>query len=139
MQPVAPPATQSFHLGDLLSVTDGKLVSPDHIDGVYRLLDFVTGEKHMTHQLPRAVGVVKPWLLRQHPWLADINVPAGLSGKEAVMSWLATATQTVGSFHTVEAMPFGMYVGREPIAEFREMNPRTSVISFDELDGGVSA
>lgn len=110
-----------FHLGDLLSVTDGKLVSPDHIDGVYNLVDFVTGQQHMTHQLPRAADVVKPWLLEQHPWLADIVVPAGLGSKEAVMSWLATATGVVGSFHEVTAMPFGMYVGRDPMLEAEEM------------------
>lgn len=121
--------TKTFHLGDLLSITDGKLVSPDHIGGVYNVIDFVTGEKHMTHQLPRAAGVVKPWLLEQHPWLADIAVPAGLNSKEAAMSWLAVATKSVGSFHEVQAMPLGMYVGREPIAELREMAPQAQIVA----------
>jgi hypothetical protein len=57
------PASRAFHLGDLLSVTTGILVSLDHIGGVYRVVDFVTGQQHMTHQLPRACGVVNPWLL----------------------------------------------------------------------------
>lgn len=123
--------TKTFHLGDLLSVTDGHLVSPDHIGGVYNVVDFVTGEKHMTHQLPRACDVVKPWLLEQHPWLADITVPDDLRSKEAVESWLAVATESHGSFHAVEPMPFGMYVGREPIAELQEMAPHAQIIEVE--------
>lgn len=123
--------TKTFHLGDLLSVTDGHLVSPDHMGGVYSVVDYVTGEQHMTHQLPRACDVVKPWLLQQHPWLADITVPDDLRSKEAFESWLAVATQSHGSFHAVEQMPLGMYVGREPIAELREMAPHAQIIEVE--------
>jgi hypothetical protein len=59
--------TKRYHVGGLLSVTDGRLVSPTHINGVYDVVDFVTGQAHMTHQLGRACDQVKPWLLRQHP------------------------------------------------------------------------
>lgn len=123
--------TKTFHLGDLLSITDGKLVSPNHIHGVYDVVDFVTGENHMTHQLPRAAEVVKPWLLEQYPWLADVTVPAGLNSKTKVYGWLNTITPTLGEYHEVESMPFGMYVGREPIAEAREMLPASAVILGD--------
>lgn len=119
---------EMFHLGDLLSVTDGHLVSPDHIDGVYRILDFVTGEAHMTHQLPRGAKVVKPWLLEQHPWLEDIPVPDDMNSKDEVMSWLALMTAKFGEFHEVAPMPFGMYVGREPIAELRQLAPHARII-----------
>lgn len=123
--------TGAYHLGDLLSITDGSLVSPRHMDGVYDLIDFVTGEKHLTHQLPRAAHVVRPWLLAQHPWLAGIKVPA-LRGKEEVLSWLAGAVERHGELHQVRAMPFGMYVGREPIAEAREMAPNATIITLEE-------
>lgn len=123
--------TRDFHLGDLLSITDGHLVSPRHIDGVYDVIDFVTGEAHMTHQLMRAAEVIKPWLLEQHPWLADITVPDGLGSEEGVLTWLVGATEKHGANHPVKAMPFGAYVGREPIAEFREMNPNAKVIVID--------
>lgn len=100
-----PQTSKRFHLGDLLSITDGALVSPSHIGGVYDVVDFVTGEAHMTHQLPRAAGVVKPWLLQQHPWLAEITVPKGLNSKDAVFGWLKLATDSYGEYHEVEAMP----------------------------------
>lgn len=133
---------RSFHLGDLLSITDGHLVSPDHIGGVYKLVDFVTGQAHMTHQLPRAADVVKPWLLRQHPWLAEIVVPDRLDSEEKVLSWLVRATDRWGAMHEVEAMPFGAYLGRDPLAELEEMLPEDAIVlkvEYDPLDdGGLS-
>jgi len=130
--------SKSFHVGDLLSVTDGRLVSPSHIGGVYAVVDFVTGQAHMTHQLGRAAEVVRPWLLEQHPWLADVvfdyEIPPGTSNDDAmliIMAWLAGVAAEHGERHDVEPMPFGMYVGREPIAELREMAPHAQIISLD--------
>ena len=131
-------------MGDLLSVTDGRLVSPDHIGGVYNVVDFVTGEAHMTHQLPRACDVVGPWLLEQHPWLADVefdfDIPKGADRDQAmavVMAWLEGVVAEHGEMHEVEAMPFGMYVGRELVAELREMAPHMQVVPI-ELSGGAA-
>jgi hypothetical protein len=134
---------RTFHLGDLLSITDGKLVSPRHMDGVYDIVDFVTGEQHFTHQLIRASGVVKTWLLNQHPWLADVDVdfdiPKGATSDEAkaiVDAWLTEAVDKHGERHPVEPMPFGMYVGREPIAELRELAPHAQIIAVNTGDDG---
>jgi hypothetical protein len=74
------------------------------------------------------VDVVKPWLLLQHPWLADIVVPANLGSEKAVMSWLTKTARSAGTFHEVTAMPLGMYVGREPIAELEEMVGKDRVL-----------
>jgi hypothetical protein len=123
--------TETFHLGDLLSITSGILVSPDRIGGVYRIVDFVTGQQHLTHQLPRASQVVKPWLIQQHPWLDEITVPSSLSSEAEVFGWLATATGRWGEHHEVTRMPFGMYVGRDPIAELREMAPHAQIIQVE--------
>lgn len=135
---------RSFHIGDLLTVVDGRLVSPNHIGGVYEVVDFVTGQQHMTHQLGRAAQVVKPWLLEQHPWLTDVEfsyeIPDGASNEQAgdiIATWLAGEAAVWGEFHEVEPMPFGAYVGREPIAELREMAPHAEIISV-ELPGDES-
>lgn len=137
--------SKEFHVGDLLSVTDGRLVSPNHIGGVYEVVDFVTGEAHMTHQLPRVCETVRPWLLDQHPWLADVvfdfEIPDGAEREEAqqiVFGWLAGVVATHGEMHEVTPMPLGMYVGREPIAELREMAPHAKVITIDPSTGDVS-
>lgn len=43
-----------FHLGDVLSITTGHLLSPRHMEGVYEILNHMTGDQLFTHQLPRA-------------------------------------------------------------------------------------
>jgi hypothetical protein len=51
-----------FHIGDLLSVTDGRLLSPNHVQGVIELLSHMTGDSLMTHQLPLAADAMEPEL-----------------------------------------------------------------------------
>jgi hypothetical protein len=113
-------------------------VSPDHIGGVYNVIDFVTGQPHMTHQLGRATDVVRPFLLEQHPWLSEISVPDGLGSEEKVYAWLATATNRWGESHEVKPMSPGMYVGRDPLEELMEMAPHAEIIPVvvpDRSDG----
>lgn len=125
-QPTAP-ATRTFHLGDLLSVTTGRLVSPDAVGGIYAVCDFVTGQAHFTHQLPRAMDVVGPVLVEQLPFLADIEAPE-FGGEAEVWTWLAAQVDRHGERHTVTQMPFGAYVGREPMAELEEMVGKDRVV-----------
>ena len=61
---------RDFDLSDILSVTTGRLVSSRHIEGVYDILNFLTGSELFTHQLPRAMTRCRPWVLQQHPSLA---------------------------------------------------------------------
>lgn len=124
-------ATKTFHIGDLITVVGHHLVSPDGIGGIYNVVDYVTGQSHMTHQLPRAAKAVTPWLLEQHPWLADITVPDGLRGEAGVMAWLAPVITKYGERHEVRPMPFGTYVGREPLTELEEMIGPEKVIRVE--------
>lgn len=52
-------------MSDILTVTTGRLYSKTKIDGVYRVLNFLTGEDLMTHHLPAAAKFVKNKLLEQ--------------------------------------------------------------------------
>ncbi len=117
--------TRSFHVGDLLSVTTGYLVSPRHFDGIYDVVDFVTGLPHMTSQLPGAVERIKPWLLEQHPWLDQVEMPENAFESEAdFQAWMRPVVERFGEQHQVEAMPEGAYQRRDLIAELHEMrNP----------------
>lgn len=108
-----------YHLGDLLSITTSRLVSPDGMDGVYRICDGVTGQQHFTHQLPRAARTIDPYLREQLPWLNEIEAPE-FDGPNEVSPWLAGMVERYGEFHEVPPMPFGAYVGREPLAELEE-------------------
>lgn len=67
--------SKQFHLGDVLSVTTGRLLSPRLMDGIYDILNFMTDDNLFTHQLPRARQECAPILLQQHPQLANIVIP----------------------------------------------------------------
>jgi hypothetical protein len=88
---------RNFHLGDVLTITTGRLVSPDHIGGVYNILDFMTGDNLFTHQLPRASDECRPALLAQHPQLREVEVPEEFDDKEHVDRWLAEQTERYGT------------------------------------------
>lgn len=62
-----------FHIGDVLSITTGRLVSPRHIGGVYEILNHMTGDNLFTHQLGRAAEACAPILLSDHPWLIEMG------------------------------------------------------------------
>lgn len=60
---------KQFHISDVLSITTGRLVSTRHMQGVYEILNFLTGDQLFTHQLPRAQRECEPWLRTQFPQL----------------------------------------------------------------------
>jgi hypothetical protein len=66
--------SKQFHLGDVLSITTGILMSPRKMDGVYDILNFMTQDNLFTHQLPRASQECAPFLLEQHPQLKGIVI-----------------------------------------------------------------
>lgn len=72
---------KKFHISDVLSVTTGRLVSSRHIDGVYEILNFLTGDELFTHQLPRAMREYQTWLKKQFPHLMEDSpeMPAALA------------------------------------------------------------
>lgn len=99
--------TKQFHIGDVLSITSGKLVSPRGIEGVYDILGFMTNSQLWTHQLPTAAETCRPYLLRQYPWLADIDVSE--VNKDTFKAWLKK-----GAYLDVE---------QNPMDDQRETNP----------------
>jgi hypothetical protein len=92
--------SKSFHIGDILSITTGKLVSPNHIDGIYKILDFMTGDQLFTHQLPKASEECKPFLVAQMPWLAEIS--AEEVNEKNWETWLTEIVQKYGVTHEVK-------------------------------------
>lgn len=68
-------ATRRFHLGDVLTLTTGVMVSPRRMAGVRDVIHFMCGGEVYTNQLGDALNVCKPALLTQHPALADVEGP----------------------------------------------------------------
>jgi hypothetical protein len=130
--------TRSFHLGDILSVTTGRLVAPGHIGAVHELLDYMTGDTLFTHQVPRAAGECEPELLRQHPDLADIEVPDfGSDPEKAVADWLSVQVGRFGEHRTVAPLNPADHTRIDPVAEFALHYPAVEVIPVT-LDGGAA-
>ncbi len=112
---------RNFHIGDILSITTGRLVSPRLIEGVYDILDYMTGDELMTHQLPRAAEECAPSLREQHPDLADVDVPEKFAGKEHVDRWLGDLVLQHGETRTVRPLDAGEHRVMDPIVELSEM------------------
>ncbi len=112
---------RDFHIGDILSITTGRLVSPRLIDGVYDILDYMTGDELMTHQLPRAAEECRPSLREQHPDLADVAVPEEFTGKEHVDRWLGDLVLQYGETRAVRPLEAGDHRVINPIEELADM------------------
>src|SRR5690242_17492626 len=117
--------TKTFHIGDILSVTSDRLVSPRHIGGVYDILGWMTGEELFTHQLPRASRECEGNLRAQFPDLAavavpDFDIPDGASKDEAmavVMGWLDGVVAEHGETREVRPLPEADHTSIDPIDE----------------------
>lgn len=124
-------ATKTFHVGDIISITDGHLVSPRHVEGVYDILNWMTGESLMTHQLPRASRECEDNLKAQHPDLAEVVFPEGEHTKETVLAWLAGVVEQFGETREVAPLPEGDHTRIDPITELKMMRPDAEIIAVE--------
>lgn len=112
--------TKMIPLDQILSITTGRLVSRTHMDGVYDILNYMTGDetglnKLFTHQLPRAAEACAPALLEQHPWLREIIPPEKFNGEDHVREWIYEQEKTYGGFHPIARLTD--WQNRDPMAE----------------------
>lgn len=125
--------TRSFHIGDVLSVTTGYMVSPEGVGGIYEILNFMTGDNLFTHVLPRASYICGPALLGQFPQLRDAaaSKPADGSEAEAWAAWRDGLGEKHGYRFDVGPLPAGVWESKDPIAELIAMKGAESVIVVD--------
>lgn len=126
--------THLFHLGDILSITTDRLVSLRHMEGVYDILNYMTGESLFTHQLIRAGEVCKPAILLQHPRLKNVSV-ADLD-KDTWKDWLARQAEVHGKELSITPIGEGVYEAKDPIEELRDMKPDANIIIIN-TEGGT--
>lgn len=110
--------TKNFHLGDILSVTAGPLVSPRHIEGVYDILGWMTGESLYTHQLPRVANEARPVILAMHPQLAEIDGEA--CNANNWRAWLDEQITKYGETLPVPKMTAAQHERIDPMSELAE-------------------
>ncbi len=129
---------RDFALGDVLSVLTGVLVSRRHMDGVHDLLTYMAGEPVWTHQLPRIAEEAAPEICRQHPDLADIRVPAGMTA-EQTLAWLAEQEARYGAHRRLTPLPEADHTSIDPLTEMAMMAPHVPVLPVvidEEADRG---
>lgn len=128
---------RTFHLGDILSVTTGRLVSPTHMTGISKLLDHLTSDNVFTHQIPRVVRECQPSLLAQHPDLSHVEVPEEFTGQEHVETWLAAQVARFGEFLPVAPLDAGEHAFVNPVEELASLTdaPVIVVLADDPTEG----
>lgn len=111
---------REFYLGDILSITTDRLVSPRKMDGVYEILNYMTGDDLFTHQLPRAADECAPELLRQHPQLADVDA-SSVHDPATAEAFLAEMKAAHGDTLPVLPLPMGAHLNIDPLKELSVM------------------
>lgn len=94
-------ATKSFHLGDILTVSTGTLVSS--MDGVHHILNHMTQDNLFTHQILIASPIMRDELIRQLPFLGQVEKPEELRTREECDAWVASVSKVYGDWHGVES------------------------------------
>lgn len=112
---------RNFHISDVLSIITGRLVSTRVMEGYCDILRFMTGKPLFDHQLLRATDVCAAALLRQHPFLADID--ASEVNKDNWREWLAQQIELHGE--TLAVFPLGddEYHSMNAMVELAMMTP----------------
>lgn len=126
---------QAFHITDVLSVYSGRLVGVNGIGGVYEVLNFLTGENLMTHQLPRAAEECRDWLKQQHPFLETIDCTGLDAG--SVEFWQDNVVQKYGRTIEIECVPDGVYTPQNPLEELVGMMDSSAQIVVVDVGSGV--
>jgi len=117
--------TRSFHLGDILSITTGRLVSPRHMEGVLDILTWMAGERPEIHQIPRVTGECRGPLLAQHPDLAAVIPPEFTSPGRPfqLQAWLTVQVRIYGETREVEPLTAGKHAQLDLLADVLLINP----------------
>lgn len=116
---------RDFHVSDVLSITTGRLLSTRHMEGVYEILNFMTGDNLFTHQLPRAAEACKPALLAQYPHLVDLVEPDAIINADTLPGWVAKQVAKFGE--TLPVTPLAAWQPEGAIQELSEMIPGKDV------------
>jgi hypothetical protein len=110
--------TKDFPTEQALSAVTGYLLCP--IDGVYAVLNWMTGEELYTHQLPRVGREAAPVLLAAHPELAAAYEEAGQIDRDNWKQWRDVWVARYGATISVPKMNHREHERIDPISELAE-------------------
>lgn len=88
--------SRRFHIGDILSVTTGKLTSPRGMDGIDDILGYMTEDSPFTTQLGRFAEECTPHLERQlGETIRHYQVPETVTDSLSLYKWLNSITESM--------------------------------------------
>lgn len=126
--------TKIFHLGDVLSIITGSLLSPRHMKGVYDILNFMTGDSVYSHTISRFIDECGPYLVNQFPQLATPEMDLAIAElnellkdksekaetDKIVADWLANQITKYGETFVVKPIPKDAHQCKDPRVELAE-------------------
>ncbi len=124
--------TKKFHIGDILSITTGSLVSSEGMGGIYKILNYLTGDNLYTHQLGRATHECRPWLLAQHKQLKDID--NSTVNEDTWKDWLTEQAEKYGEYLEIKPLPKNIHDFIDPLDELKRMVPEDKIIVVQKND-----
>lgn len=128
--------TRDFTPAEIVCALDGKLIVP--VGRIHELLDWMTGEPLMTHQLPRAMDECEPSLRAQHPDLAAVIIPDGMNTWDAVKAYGEKLAAEFGATRPVAPLQAEDHTSINPLTELRMMRPDAEIITVAPGDIGES-
>ena len=143
---------KAFTLRAVLTVTTGRLLTErkgpndNGIGDLYDILNHMTRDNLFTHQLGRAAGECKLWLLRWFPELAVFADGATLdkwiaadktgTGQEAIKMWLAEMKvmfPEIRDEYEIEPIPQGDHDVKDPYDELVQMRGTAEGVVIIEI------
>jgi len=135
---------RDFHLSDVLSATTGRLVSTRHMDGIYDIMGFVTGDPGIsTIGLAMEFERVKGEILNQHPQLRDAaatfpnldSISDRKKREQAIAGWLDQQVKKFGETLEIKPAQVAIALDLDEQTDFvRSINPKINItpIVIDE-------
>ncbi len=109
---------RDFPTEEVLSILTGSLICD--IGGVYRVLNYMTGEELFTHQLPRVANEAHPIILAAHPTLQQAVDEAEQVTTENWREWRDRWLARYGATLPVPLMNADQHERIDPLSEAAE-------------------
>lgn len=110
----------------IISCETGKLLG--EVEQMYQFLDWMTGYKLFTHQLPRAAATCRPFLEEQFSWLKDCRGDEITPDKWA--EYMGSQIALHGATVEVNPLPEGVWMKKDPMVELVEMQQKQAIESL---------
>ena len=99
--------SKQFDLGTILTITSAKCRLFTEIENLYIILDYLTGSTHLTHELPRAHEIARPYVLSLYPNLEGVGDDVVIESYEDLEKFLTEQKKIFGETLALSPIPKG--------------------------------